>query len=379
MNPQDLAAELPQAALALRGFNLTNLGRSRELLKHSAYSPVVTRFLNDISQIAAEILKRPVDLAQRVREGDEPGLAHYGESLALIVAMELAQLELLSQHFGIDCRHMRMGLGYSLGEVVALVVGGVMDAAAALELPLAMAADSIELAADTTLGVLFTRSSALSLDDLRRLCVEINSQGTGVVGISAILSPNSVLLMGQGNTLDRFAAAAKKVLPLRVYLRKNDSRWPPLHTPIVRQRQMTDRAAVRLHTLPLKMVEPRPQIFSLVTGSFAYNDFNAREMLLQWIDHPQRLWDAVYETLAMGVTTVVHVGPEPNLIPATFKRLADNVTQQARDSLGLRALSAAANRPWLQRLLPHRASLFRAPYVQHIILEDWLLEHAPSH
>ena len=97
-----------------------------------------------------------------------------------------------------------------------------------------------------------------------------------------------------------------------------------------------------------------------------------------WVDHPQRLWDAIYETLAMGISTVIHIGPEPNLIPATFKRLADNVAQQARGSFGVRALSAAVNRPWLQRLLPYRASLLRAPYIQHVILEDWLLEHAPK-
>lgn len=378
MDAPTLAAELPQSALAFRGYNITNLGRSRELLAQPAYTATVERHLQELSQVAAGVLRRPVDLVQVVCDGRELDLAHYGESLALIVAMELAQLDLLAQHFGIDLRQVRMTFGYSLGEVVALVAGGVMDAAAAIELPLSFSEDSVALASDTTLGVLFTRSSTLPLDDVRRLCIEINSQGMGVVDISSILSPNSVLLMGQGDTLDRFTAAAKQSLPLRLYLRKNDSRWPPLHTSIVRQRQIPDRAAVRLHTLPIHMVEPHPEVFSLVTGRFSYNDFNAREILHQWVDHPQRLWDAIYETLAMGITTVIHVGPEPNLIPATFRRLADNVAQQARNSVGLRALSAAANRPWLQRLLPHRASLFRAPNVRQIILEDWLLEHAPQ-
>jgi [acyl-carrier-protein] S-malonyltransferase len=34
-------------------------------------------------------------------------------------------------------------------------------------------------------------------------------------------------------------------------------------------------------------------------------------------------------------------------------------------------------RPWLASVLPARASLLRAPFVEHIILEDWLLENAP--
>ena len=336
------------------------------------------RHLSELSQIAAERLRRPVDLIANVRQGSEFSLDNYGEALALILAMEMAQVELLADHFGYDYLQARMSLGYSLGEIAALVIGGVLDAASAIELPLTLAEDCIALAADVTLGVLFTRSSELPMEDVKRLCIEINTVGQGVVGISSVLSPNSVLLMGQGDSIDRFAAAAKESLPMRIYLRKNDGHWPPLHTPIVWQRQITDRAAVRLHTLPMRMVAPRPDVFSLVTGRFSYTDFNARDILHDWVDHPQRLWDAIYETLAMGISTVIHIGPEPNLIPATFKRLADNVAQQARDSFGVRALSAAVNRPWLQRLLPYRASLLRAPYIQHVILEDWLLEHAPK-
>jgi hypothetical protein len=33
-----------------------------------------------------------------------------------------------------------------------------------------------------------------------------------------------------------------------------------------------------------------------------------------------------------------------------------------------------ANRPWLKTLLPSRAALLRAPNIEHIVLEDWLLE-----
>ena len=31
---------------------------------------------------------------------------------------------------------------------------------------------------------------------------------------------------------------------------------------------------------------------------------------------------------------------------------------------------------WIATLLPHRAALLRAPFLKHIILEDWLLEQA---
>jgi len=66
------------------------------------------------------------------------------------------------------------------------------------------------------------------------------------------------------------------------------------------------------------------------------------------------------------------------LVPATFKRLADNVTTQLAakswEGVGLRAVSRAVRRPWLAKLLPTRSSLLRAPFVQQINLEDWLLE-----
>ena len=150
--------------------------------------------------------------------------------------------------------------------------------------------------------------------------LEVNQEGRGVIGISAQL-PNSFLVIGQHETLDRLMARAKEELNMRVHLRKNDSQWPPVHTPIVWQRQIPNRAAERMHTLPVALALPRPKIFSLVTGTYGYTPVNARELMVDWVDHPQRLWDAIYETLISGVTTILHVGPGPNIVPATYKRL----------------------------------------------------------
>jgi [acyl-carrier-protein] S-malonyltransferase len=186
-----------------------------------------------------------------------------------------------------------------------------------------------------------------------------------------------VLLLGQGNTVDRFAEVMHEAFPARVYLRKNPDKWPPMHTPIVWQRNIPNRVGVMMHTLPGGLIRPVPPLLSLVTGKMSYNDHNARDIIYRWMDQPQRLWDAVYETLASGVMTVIHVGPDPNLIPATFQRLRDNVTAQlsgrSLNSLGLRAISKVVKRPWLTALLPSRSALLRAPLVEHIILEDWLL------
>jgi [acyl-carrier-protein] S-malonyltransferase len=228
------------------------------------------------------------------------------------------------------------------------------------------------------MGVLFSRGPVLDIDDVKRLCLRINAEGAGVIAISAILAPNTLLLIGQMDTVDRFGQLMHDVMPKRVYLRKNNDRWPPVHTPLVWQRNIPNRVGALAHTLPGGFTKPSPPIFSLVTGKASYNDFNSREILMQWIDHPQRLWDAVYETLSTGIETVIHVGPAPNLIPATFQRLRDNVQAQltgnSLNSLGLRAMARAVRRPWLTAVLPSRTALLRAPMVEHIILEDWLLE-----
>jgi [acyl-carrier-protein] S-malonyltransferase len=378
MTPEQLARVLPDCALAFRGYNVTNLGLSRKLIEVPAYAPTIERHLADLSQAAAELLHRPVDLIGRVRRGEETSLETYGEAVTLSVAMELAHLDLLREHFGIDYHLAKYSFGYSLGEITALVAGGVIEAGPALTIPLSLAEDCAALAHDVTLGILFTRSSELPLAGVRRACLRINQQGRGIVAISTYLAPNSVLLLGQGDTLDRFLALAPEEIPVRFHLRKNEHRWPPLHTPIVSNRHIADRAAQLMHTLPIKLAVPKPNVLSLVTGQFTYHDTSARKMLHEWVDHPQLVWNAIEQALAEGIRLVINVGPEPNLIPATFRRVSDNVKSQLKVSVGLRALSAAARRPWLQRMLPQRAALLRAPFVEQLILEEWLLDHAPG-
>ncbi|HEY2762057.1 MAG TPA: hypothetical protein VGI75_14970, partial [Pirellulales bacterium] len=201
----DLKDRISNSAFVFRGYNVTNLGRSTELLVHRAYGTVVERTLQEVSKIASDLLSRKIDLVERVRQKQETDMETYADAVALILAMEQAQLKLLDEFFDIEYSRARMGFGYSLGEVGALVAGGVMDLSTALHAPLLLAADCVELARDVTLGVLFSRGPALDANAVYKLCLRINTAGKGVVGISSFLAPNSMLLMGQGNTIDRFA------------------------------------------------------------------------------------------------------------------------------------------------------------------------------
>jgi [acyl-carrier-protein] S-malonyltransferase len=377
---EDLRAGIADVALAFRGYNVTNLGRTSELLAVPAYAEILREELARYSEICDEYSATRVDLARLVEVGVDPPLARYAESVALIVAVEMAQLRLLREVHDIDYAAAKLAFGYSLGEMVAVCCGGAFKAKELVRVPLAMAADCADLARDAEMGVLFSRAGTIPETEVRRLCVEVTREGRGTIGLSSILSPNTFLLIGQGYSVDRFKELMATALP-DAHLRINEHRWPPLHTPIVRQRSVPDRAAVLIERLTLGPMPTRPPVASLVTGKRSYEPHTAKEILRQWIDHPQRLWDAVCETLAAGVKTVVHVGPEPNLILATFSRLSENVRQETNgktfESYRKKAISNMMQRPWLASVLPARASLLRAPFVEHIILEDWLLENAP--
>ena len=219
----------------------------------------------------------------------------------MIVAADLAQVELLEEFHGVRFREAKLAYGYSLGELSAVACAGVFTMAEVLSVPVAMAEDAAALAENAVMGILFSRGPAIDEMDVNRLCRLITSEGNGTIAISAILTPNTYLLLGQNDTIARFKSQMHEFLPDPAHIKVNPERWPPLHTPIVRQKHIPDRAAVMMATMRGGMQPPCPPVLSLVTGERSYDDYHARDILRDWIDHPQRLWDAVYETLSSGI------------------------------------------------------------------------------
>jgi [acyl-carrier-protein] S-malonyltransferase len=295
------ADTLANAACAFRGYNVTNLGRTADLLAHDAYGPIMRRHLAEAARIAADVSAYRFDLIERVTARRESSLATFAEDIALIMSVSMAHLEMMRDLHGLDYRRVRLAFGYSLGEVTALIAGGVFRLEDVLAPLLSMAEDCAELATGVTMGVLFSLGPALDLAAIERHCLHICSQGHGVIAISAQLAPNAVLVLGQGDTVDRFRETMHPVLPASTHLRKNNNRWPPLHTPLLWQRQIPNRAAWTMYQMTGGFVEPSPRVLSLVTGEISYNDYNSREHLNRWLDEPQRLWDAIYATLTRGI------------------------------------------------------------------------------
>ena len=375
--PAELRRSIHSTALAFRGYDVQNLGRSKELLDHPVYGELVLEVLEEVSQVASKAVGREIDLVDRVRREAPTSLSEFPEDVALIVAMQWAQLRLLETFFHVPIREAKMSIGYSIGELTALILGGTYRMDQLLPIPLKLADDCAELAKDTSMAVLFTRGSAFKTEDVERMCRAVSGEGHGLVGPSAYLAPNTALLLGQGDTLSRIEAVMHTYLPQKVCLRRNPHRWPPLHSPLVWRKNVPNRTAILLYETGGGETPPIPPVLSCVTGEFSYDGKDSRSLLINWTDHPQRLWDAIDGALAAGVQTVIHIGPAPNLIPSTFERLSNNVRKQLGHPmlrrLGHDVAHTLQRHAWLAHLLPSRASLLRVPWLNHIILEDWLL------
>jgi len=377
-----LAKRLPNAALAFRGYNQTNLGRTPELLAVPAYRQTVERRLAEASRLCERATGRPVDLATLVADRVDPGLDRYAESIALVFAAELAQCDLLREFHGVEPTDARLSFGYSLGELTAVAVSGIYPLEAVMRVPLELAGDCAEMAAGVKMAIVFSRRTVLNERVIAAACEEVTAEGRGAIAISAVLSPNTLLVIGQKDTIRRLRRRCRTIGTAPIQFRKNDGLWPPLHTPLVREKHIPDRASLMIREATRLAPTPRPPVWSLVTGRREYEADSGREVLRRWVDSPQRLWDVIEGVLASDVKTVLHIGPEPNVIPATFKRLADNVVRQtlawSLTGMGLRTVQHLAGRSWLAPLLPKSGCLLRAPRVEHVIVEDWLLENAPG-
>jgi len=374
--PDELKKRIKTAALAFRGYEERNFGRSAELLKHPVYGPIVSATLKRASALCSQVRGSTVDLEGRILAHADSTLATFVEDTATIVTMEVAQYQLLEQVFDIPARQARISFGHSIGELSSLLLGGVYEMEQLLPVPLGLAQDCAELTAETTIGLLSTRR-ALSIEQVRRLCIWISSRGHGLIGPSTYLSPYQVILVGQADTLDLLEREIPAHVPGGATLRCRPNRFPPLHTPLVWQRNIPNRTALALYHIAGGERKPTPPVVSCTTGVANYDEFNNRGILADWTDHPQRVWEAMKHTLASGVELVIHVGPEPRLFPTGFERISDKVKKQMRrrhlDRLSTSLFPSISRNPWLNRSLAATAAVWRAPFLDHLVLEDWLL------
>ena len=66
MDAQQLKDRFPSVAFAFQGYDLATLGRSRELLAHPQFGPVVETYLARASAVCNEFNGKRTDLRQRI-------------------------------------------------------------------------------------------------------------------------------------------------------------------------------------------------------------------------------------------------------------------------------------------------------------------------
>ena len=171
-------------------------------------------------------------------------------------------------------------------------------------------------------------------------------------------------------------------LPAGVTLRRRPNHWPPLHTPLVWERNIPNRTAMAMHHIGGGDRKPTPD------RRFVHDGQRQLRRVEQPCD-PGRLdrpSPAVVgrhgEHPGLGAEIVIHVGPEPKLFPTGFDRLSNRIMKQLKmrhlDRLGSSVIPSISRNSWLTRKLPANAVLLRAPFLNHIILEDWLLAQEVS-
>ena len=140
-------------------------------------------------------------------------LSTFVHDIGTVVGMQIAQIRILEQVFDIPVRQARLSFGHSIGELSALVLGGVYEMEQLLPVPLSLATDCAELTADTTLGILSVHGATLQIEDVEHLCASISRRGHGLIGPSTYLSPYQVLLLGQHDTLSMLEQEMHEFLP----------------------------------------------------------------------------------------------------------------------------------------------------------------------
>ncbi len=227
----DLKKRISSAAIAFRGYDVTNIGRSSELLEHPVYAPIVRSTLEAASALCSDAQGEKVDLVARVLAHEPSDLSTFVHDIGTVVAMQVAQMRILDEIIGIPVHQARLSFGHSIGELSALVLGGVYTMEQLLPVPLSLARDCADLTDHTTLGILSVHGATLQMEAVEHLCASISRRGQGLIGPSTYLSPYQVLLIGQYDTLNMLEQEMHEYLPEGVTLRRRPNHWPPLAHP----------------------------------------------------------------------------------------------------------------------------------------------------
>ena len=276
-------------------------GAVRNSLTHPAFGPIVRATLESASSLCSDALGEKVDLAARILAREPSELSTFVQDIGTVVGMQIAQVRILEEIFDIPVRQARLSFGHSIGELSALVLGGVYEMEQLLPVPLSLATDCAELTADTTMGILSVHGGTLQIEDVEHLCASISRHGSWADRAVDV----SLAVPGASPWPARHAercSSTRCVIFFRRASRCGAGRTTGrrLHTPIVWERNIPNRTAMAMHHTGGGDRKPTPTVVSCATGTASYDEWNSRAILADWTDHPQRLWDVDGEHAGLG-------------------------------------------------------------------------------
>lgn len=248
-------------------------------------------------------------------EGPEADLKQTENTQLAILTCSVAALRILKEHSIVP----NAVAGHSLGEYSALVAAGVLDFSDALRLVHARASFMAE-AGETQQG---TMAAILGMETerLQELC---ESAG-GIVKIANYNCPGQLVISGQVEAVNHVVTLAKAEI--------GERRCRPLpvsgafHSPLMASAQQKFKSA--LDTVPLH--PPQVDIAMNVTGEFATDVDNIRQLLFQQITQPVQWEKTLHSIKNTGITHFIEVGPGKVLSGLVKRTLSESSAMNVED------------------------------------------------
>ncbi len=255
-----------------------------------------------------------VNVSRLCFEGPEDALTATEHAQPALLTVSVALLRavesLLPNGFG--GRWPLAVAGHSLGEYSALVAGGALDFATALQLVRRRGL----LMASSDVG---TMAAVIGLDDgvVAAVCQEVSEQTGRPVVVANVNAPGQLVISGDSDAVEQAGVVlrergAKRVLPLRVS--------GAFHSPLmghVREGMAEAVAAATVADVSVPLV-------ANVTGQPMTAADAVREELVAQVCSPVLWVDTVRWMVAQGVSTFVEFGPG-NVLTGLVRRIASGV------------------------------------------------------
>lgn len=256
----------------------------------AAAHPVITATFGEASAVLG------YDLWQLVQDGPAEQLALTHITQPAILTASVAIWRLWQQHNGATPGLMA---GHSLGEYAALVCGGALDFAAAVDL-VRQRGEFMQSAVPVGVGAM---AAIVGLDDAAVVaaCTAASTDGDIVAAVN-FNSPGQVVIAGHTAAVQRAgelckAAGAKRALPLPVSA--------PFHSPLMQP--AAERFAAVLAKVELR--SPAIPVLQNVGLEAVSDPARIRSNLVSQIHNPVPWVATIQHFAAAGVTTVLEIGP----------------------------------------------------------------------